>query len=119
MPRRRAALLLIAIITLAVAVLLHQPGPTAAAQDVPTSTSLPVDQGNQGVIPLPNSGTRPQSPGDRGGWEQLLLAGIMTAGCALIFGRVLWAAHQRSQANARAGSDTTGGRVDGLGPRLD
>jgi hypothetical protein len=43
----------------------------------------------------------------------------MTAGCALIFGRVLWAAHQRSQANARAGSDTTAGRVDGLGPRLD
>src|SRR5262245_64527175 len=119
MPHRRAALLVIAIITLASGVLLHEPGPRAVAQDVPTSTSVPVGQGNQGVIPLPNSGTRPQSPGDRGGWEQLLLAGIMTAGCAVIFGRVLWAAHQRSQANARTGSDTRSGRVDGLGPRLD
>jgi hypothetical protein len=114
MPRRRAALIAIAIITFAIGALLA-PAPTssASAQTAPTSTTLPFDQGNQGVIPLPNSGTRPQSPGDRGGWEQLLLAGIMTAGCALIFGRVLWAAHQRSQANARAG------RVDGLGPRLE
>jgi hypothetical protein len=113
MPRSRCALLLLALIAVAVAALLAPPGPTASARAEPTTTTLPVDQGNQGVIPLPNSGSRPESPGDRGGWEQLLLAGIMTAGCALIFGRVLWAAHQRSQANARAE------RVDGLGPRLD
>src|SRR5262245_21907865 len=72
-----------------------QPSP----QEIPTSSSLPVDSGAPSVIPLPNSGRRPESSGDRGGWEQLLLFGIMTAGCALIFGRVLWAARQRSRAN--------------------
>jgi len=64
----------------------------------PTST-LPVDLGPQGVIPLPNSGHKPQSPGDEGGWEQLLLFGILATASAAIFGRVLWAARQHTKAN--------------------
>jgi hypothetical protein len=68
---------------------------------VQTTTTLPVDQGGRSVIPLPNSGRAPEASGDRGGAAQLALFGIMAAGCALIFGRVLWAAHQRSRENAR------------------
>ena len=60
-----------------------------------TTTTLPVDSGNRSVIPLPNSGKEPEDPGDRGGWAQLLLFGILLAGSGFIFGRVLWAARQR------------------------
>ena len=103
--RWRTALIVVlmtGVTSLLAAAALAAPTRLASAQDDPTSTSttLPVDNGNQSVIPLPNSGTRPESSGDRGGWEQLLLFGIMTAGCVVIFGRVLWAAHQRSRANA-------------------
>ena len=76
----------------------------ASAQESPTPSStptatLPVDLGRQGVIPLPNSGHKPQSPGDEGGWEQLLLFGILATASAGIFGRVLWAARQHTKAN--------------------
>lgn len=30
-----------------------------------------------GIIPKPGEGTAPQNPGDRGGWEQLTLLGII------------------------------------------
>ena len=36
------------------------------------------------IIPLPNSGTAPKNPGDRGGWEQLMLFGLMTVGVGVI-----------------------------------
>lgn len=36
------------------------------------------------IIPQPNSGTAPKDPGDRGGWEQLLLFGLMTVGVGVI-----------------------------------
>jgi hypothetical protein len=103
--RRARPILLVAVTLLLILAVLGGVGAAEAhAQEEPTATSttLPVDSGNQSVIPLPNSGRRPQSSGDRGGWEQLLLAGILTVGCAVIFGRVLWAAHQRSRANALA-----------------
>ncbi|HEY8093417.1 MAG TPA: hypothetical protein VID93_06520 [Acidimicrobiales bacterium] len=72
--------------------------PSTAADTAPTTT-LPLDSGDRSVIPAPNSGHEPVDSGDRGGWEQLLLFGIMAAGSILIFGRVLWAGHQRSRAN--------------------
>jgi hypothetical protein len=63
-----------------------------------SSTTLPVDQNDRSVIPAPNSGREPSESGDRGGWAQLTLFGLMAAGSAVIFGRVLWAGHQRSRA---------------------
>lgn len=72
--------------------------PSSAADAAPTTT-LPLDSGDRSVIPAPNSGHEPADSGDRGGWEQLLLFGIMAAGSIIIFGRVLWAGHQRSRAN--------------------
>ena len=38
--------------------------------------------------PLPGCGREPTSPSDRGGWQQLLLFGIMFLGMAVIFYRV-------------------------------
>lgn len=38
--------------------------------------------------PLPGCGREPTSPGDRGGWQQLLLFGIMMGGIAFIFWRI-------------------------------
>ena len=64
-----------------------------------TTTTLPVDQDDRSVIPAPNSGREPAEAGDRGGWMQLTVFGIMAAGSAVIFGRVLWAGHQKSRAN--------------------
>jgi len=81
--------------------------PPATAQTIPTTptpsptptTTLPVDSGDRSVIPAPNTGRKPTDAGDRGGWAQLALFGIMAAGSLVIFGRVLWAGHQRSRAN--------------------
>jgi hypothetical protein len=73
------------------------PAVARAADD--TTTTLPVDVGNHSVIPAPNSGRAPTDPGDPGGWGQLLLFGVLFVGSAIVFGRVLWAGHQRSRAN--------------------
>jgi hypothetical protein len=77
-----------------------RPTVDAHADDTTTTTiTLPVDATGQGVIPLPNSGRAPEAAGDRGGWAQLLLFGLLFVASAAIFGRVLWAGHQRSRAN--------------------
>jgi hypothetical protein len=88
-------LLAAVLLTLAVA-----GAPAAAhAADATTTTTLPADAGSHSVIPAPNSGRAPADPGDPGGWGQLLLFGVLFVGSAIVFGRVLWAAHQRSRAN--------------------
>jgi hypothetical protein len=71
-------------------------GPAGASM-AQSTTTLPADQGDRSVIPAPNSGQEPSESGDRGGWAQLTLFGIMAAGSAVIFGRVLWAGHQKSR----------------------
>jgi hypothetical protein len=77
------------------------PGPAVEAT-AQTTTTLPVDQGDRSVIPAPNSGREPEESGDRGGWAQLTVFGIMAAGSAVIFGRVLWAARQKSRSDKSA-----------------
>jgi len=72
-------------------------GPAARAT-AQSTTTLPVDHDDRSVIPAPNSGREPAESGDRGGWAQLTVFGIMAAGSAVIFGRVLWAGHQKSRA---------------------
>ena len=88
---------LLAAVLLALA-MAGTPAVAHAADDV-TTTTLPVDAGNHSVIPAPNSGRAPTDPGDPGGWGQLLLFGVLFVGSAIVFGRVLWAGHQRSRAN--------------------
>lgn len=47
--------------------------------------------------PLPGCGREPTSPGDRGGWQQLLLFGIMLGGMAIIFARVFLSVRSRDR----------------------
>jgi len=65
--------------------------PSVSAQDTPsttearvTTTTSPVDNSDLGrIVPRPNSGAEPQSPSDRGGWQQLTLFLLV---CATIVG---------------------------------
>lgn len=58
--------------------------------------------------PLPGCGREPTSAGDRGGWQQLLLFGIMMGGIAAIFWRIAHAIRSRDRrlAEVTAGSET-------------
>lgn len=38
--------------------------------------------------PLPGCGREPTSPGDRGGWQQFVLFGVMMSGIGIIFWRI-------------------------------
>lgn len=40
--------------------------------------------GPPGIIPRPGSGRAPEDPGDRGGWEQVALLGVVVGALALI-----------------------------------
>lgn len=50
--------------------------------------------------PLPGCGREPTSSGDRGGWQQLLLFGIMMGGITIIFWRVANAVRARDRSPA-------------------
>lgn len=67
-----------------------------------TTTTLPEDDSELGrIIPLPNSGREPTSPGDRGGWQQVTL---FFAICAVIIGigAYVWWRGRRNRAQLRA-----------------
>ena len=59
------------------ALLAGSPAPSAgAATTAPppvTSATAPTPVGTPDIIPLPNSGRAPETPGDRGGWQQQVL----------------------------------------------
>ncbi len=79
------------------------PTPVARAETVsPPSTTavtvLPMPSG----IELPNSGQAPVFSGDRGGWAQLTLFGVMTAGMLAIFVRICFAVRLRTKARRLA-----------------
>jgi hypothetical protein len=48
--------------------------------------------------PPPGCGRAPTSPGDRGGWQQLVLFGVMMVGMSVIFWRVTRAVRRRETA---------------------
>lgn len=70
-----------------------------------TTTTLSPDGDVGRIIPLPNSGSEPRSPSDRGGWQQLtLMAAIM----AVIIGMGIWVwlrSRRVRQKRAAAGLD--------------
>ena len=74
------------------------------ADDAGTATSTPeasrdgAGEAGQDIIPRPNRGRTPRSPGDRGGWEQLATLAAILAGISLLVALV-W----RSGRRARAG----------------
>jgi hypothetical protein len=61
-------------------------------------TALPMPSG----IELPNSGQAPTFSGDRGGWAQLTLFGVMTAGMLAIFVRIGFAVRERTKSRRLA-----------------
>ena len=85
------------------AVVMAGPAGMAFAADTGATTTvvtnvLPMPSG----IELPNSGQAPEFSGDRGGWAQLTLFGVMSAGMLGIFVRVCYATRQRTKARRPA-----------------
>ena len=77
--------------------------PSPATTDAPVTTStLPESNEQFGrIIPSPNSGAEPQSPGDRGGWQQITLFLVI---CATIVAMAVavWLRSRRLRAQRRA-----------------
>ena len=59
---------------------------------------MAADDGAGGIIPKPNSGVAPQQPGDRGGWMQTLLFGLVLAGMATVVGVIARGTAMRTRA---------------------
>jgi hypothetical protein len=80
-------------------------GPTTvarAATTTPPTTAAPSVLPMPSGIELPNSGQAPEFSGDRGGWAQLTLFGMMTAAMLAIFIRICLAVRLRTRARRLA-----------------
>jgi hypothetical protein len=88
-------------VTLAVLLALGPGHRPAAAQTLPSSTT--VNPEATGILPQPNSGTPAQDAGDRGGWAQGLVFAMTMGGVALVVVLVV-----RSSRRARAGVSPPG-----------
>lgn len=71
----RRALLHPLLILLVLVAAVFAPATSAAAQDAPPSTPVPVPH----IIPRPNTGHAPHDAGDRGGALQLVLPVLLVA----------------------------------------
>ncbi|MDZ7678120.1 MAG: hypothetical protein U5K29_06180 [Acidimicrobiales bacterium] len=108
---RRSTIVATVRIALLVALLLTglmaEPGPALAQSDESgdaTSTSV-VERDGQSpagdILPQPNSGEAPDSPGDPGGWQQYLVFGLIFAGLAAIVALVVRESRQARSPDAR------------------
>ncbi len=76
--------------------------PAALAQDDSGDLEIgPPDDPRITILPRPNSGSAPETPGDPGGWQQLTLLAIVVVALVLIF---LLARRQARKARARSGA---------------
>jgi hypothetical protein len=67
-----------------------------------TTTTLPEESGELGrIIPLPNTGHEPTSPGDRGGWQQVTLF-FAICGVIIAIGVYVWWRSRRTRARLHA-----------------
>ena len=84
----RRALAAVALVSAVLVVALGVVAPAAAQTPEPpltTGSSVPdAGQGVPPIIPRPNSGEAPDDPGDRGGWQQLAVLGVVIGGLGLI-----------------------------------
>jgi hypothetical protein len=93
--RRSILLLLVALLSLGApvagtALASSPPPPTTTA---PAQTAPPLERSESEcvghAVQLPGCGYKPQQPGDRGGWLQWTLFGLMLVGLAFIAWRVV------------------------------
>lgn len=107
-----AAILVVAIFggVLAVAAL-SDPG-------TPTTPAATADgQARPRIITRPNEGVEPQDPGDRGGWEQLALMGVVLVAVAGIGVLALRGGGAKARANREAWRAAGDSGADGAVPR--
>lgn len=72
----------------------------AQAPAQPTTTLIVEDRDPNGVIPQPNSGQAPQASGDRGGWAQLTLLGLIVTFLVVMFGVIARSTVRHTRTNA-------------------
>jgi hypothetical protein len=58
----------------------------APGDEIDTADDLP--EGSRTIIGSPDPGPKPENPGDRGGWAQLMTLGVLVAGVGFIMWRV-------------------------------
>lgn len=102
---------LVAMATTCLTLFIGVPASTIAEQVPTTNEFLDLERDLSECIssnPLPGCGREPTSAGDRGGWQQFLLFGIMMSGIAVIFWRITHAIRSRDRrlAEVTAGSET-------------
>lgn len=105
---RRILLIVVALFAVSAPASASVP-PDTSVPESPTSEPSPPDTVNDFMDlerdvtecissnPLPGCGREPTGPGDRGGWQQLLLFGIMLGGMAVIFVRVFFSVRSRDR----------------------
>lgn len=91
---RRLVAVAVVVAGLAVTVFAAPAGAaTATDDDPPTTTTVdPYDElpdGARTIIGSPDPGPKPEHPGDRGGWAQLLTLGVLVAAVSFIMWRIV------------------------------
>ena len=94
-PQRRTAAARAGLLTVLLLVTAPSVATGAGAATAPTgsgsvtATTAPTPVATPDIIPLPNSGKAPETPGDRGGWQQQVLffsiCGAILVGIGLIW----------------------------------
>lgn len=115
--RRRVSAAVCALLAAATCVLTLGASPVAAQTE--TTSTLPVDNRQAGdMIPKPNTGMEPQSPGDPGGWLQVSLFFLICAAIVVIGLAVWWTSRRARQRRSEAGLDPVDlARARGAGVR--
>ncbi len=95
-PRLRRALCLFLIVA---ALTAGAAAPAVAGDegDGTTTTTSAFDDGEEGIIPRPNSGHEPEDAGDRGGALQLGLLALIVVGVGVVGVKVLRQTQQASR----------------------
>jgi hypothetical protein len=78
LPEVACLFLIVLALTLAAA------APARAGDDPDSTTTTAFDDGEQRIIPRPNSGHEPDEAGDRGGALQLAVLGLVVVGVGVV-----------------------------------
>lgn len=95
-PRRRATgtLLVLTVVLLFGAGLASAGEPAGDGSGPAPTNEVPDQVPGGGIIPAPDSGEAPDSPGDRGGWAQLGLLAVLVGGLGVMVALVVRSARR-------------------------